>query len=471
MMGRYVVIALSLLGVAANAQCVDDEVLEDFRAGIAYFENTAEAQRLTLLARELRRDAYEDGILSGSSEYLDPDIFSFSTNVDVANGLMQILQELTEVLDDLGDRNVRNAITQLLGCSIDLSEYDARIDAVFAEAQTNVEEFQNNNDAILTNLDLRDYAYAMETIVGGGNVNRLVDNSRLTLEAAEERFRDTEQSLQVRRQERLEQEQALARRAEAELVCPWPTNSPAFAAGPIDEVQLCLDAGVDPNVASGYLLSPLHIAARDNDDPSVVIALLNAGADPNAPMAALDSNAHQNMTPMFFAAFGNPNPDVIRALVSGGADVNARDSRRATPLWHAAQKNDNPAVIDALIEADADPNAQDIQGTPPLHWAALVNQGVVEALLRGGANPNLRDNFGDLPLHIAILNVATGGDVEIVHTLIEGGANPNGRDSGGQTALHVAMGLGNSAVVDVLLAAGADPSIRDVSGNTPADVR
>ena len=462
-MGRYLVVVLSLIGVAANAQCVDDEVLENFRAGIAYFENSAEAHRFTLLATELRRDAYEDGILSGSSEYLGAEIFSVSINVDVANRLIEILQELTEALDDLGDRNIRNAITQLLGCSIDLSDYDARIDEVFAEAQTNVEEFQNNNDAILTDLDLRDYAYAIETIVGGGNVNRLVDNSLLTLEGAEERFRDTEQSLQ---------ERALARRAEAERVCPWPINTPAFAAGPIEEVQLCLDAGVDPNVASGYLVSPLHIAARDNDDPSVVTALLEAGAIPNASMAALDPDGHQNMTPLFFAALGSPNPDVIRALVNGGADVNARDSREDTPLWHAAQENDNPAVIEALIEAGADPNAQNIHGSSPLQRAAAAeNQSVAAALLRGGADPSLRDNNGDLPLHYAVLNAARGGDIEIVRRLIEGGANPNGRDARGQTALHLAMSLSSSAVVDVLLAAGADPSLRDVSGNTPVDVR
>lgn len=482
-MSRYLIFAVWFLGMTANAQCFSDNVMDGFRDGIVYFENSAEAHRYRVLERELRRDAYMDGTLAGSGQYLEADIVSFSINVDVADKLKGILEELIGTLDASGESRLREGIRQALGlgleCPIDIADYNERINVVFSDAESEVVEFQSANNENLENLALRDYSSAISTIVRGLTTSGLVSGSLGRLERAEQQFRETEQDLRersaefrARREELLEEEREIARREEAARVCPWPIDTPSFATGPIYEVQLCLDAGVDPNVASEYFLSPLHVAARDNDDPAVIMALLEAGANPNAPMGALDRSGHHDMTPLFFAAFGNPNAAVILALVNGGADVNARDSREDTALWHAAQENDNPAVIDALIEAGADPNAQNIHGSSPLERAAASgNYSVAEALLRGGAEPNLRDNNGDLPLHYAVLNAARSGKIEIVRTLIEGGANPNARDAGGQTALHVAMRLDASEVVDILLAGGADPTLRDVSGNTPADVR
>src|SRR5208337_1198357 len=58
-------------------------------------------------------------------------------------------------------------------------------------------------------------------------------------------------------------------------------------------------------------------------------------------------------TPLLLAAEDNQNPEVIIVLLQAGADVNARDKDGQTPLMYAARKNQNPEVITALLKAGA----------------------------------------------------------------------------------------------------------------------
>ena len=70
------------------------------------------------------------------------------------------------------------------------------------------------------------------------------------------------------------------------------------------------------------------------------------------------------------AAELNDNPDVIPALLEAGADLNAREAARGrTPLHLAAESNYNPAAVSFLLEAGADPKVQDNEGRTPLDLA------------------------------------------------------------------------------------------------------
>ena len=90
------------------------------------------------------------------------------------------------------------------------------------------------------------------------------------------------------------------------------------------------------------------------------------------------------MTPLHWAARGNENPAVIAALVDAGADLKARTEGGLTPLHWAARGNENPAVIAALLDAGADLKARTEGGLTPLHWAARGNENpVVIAAHRG----------------------------------------------------------------------------------------
>lgn len=111
-------------------------------------------------------------------------------------------------------------------------------------------------------------------------------------------------------------------------------------------------------------VTPLHLAAH-RDNPAIVKALIDAGADVNAetpPQSVGDGYD----TPLHFATEYNDNPAVVTALIDAGADVNARNFASWTPLHKAAWNSVNPAVFTVLLDAGADPAARDRYGEPPV---------------------------------------------------------------------------------------------------------
>ncbi len=111
---------------------------------------------------------------------------------------------------------------------------------------------------------------------------------------------------------------------------------------------------------------PLHFAVRWIEDPAVIRALVDAGADVNGKNDYGD-------TPLHLAARGNENLAMTRALVEAGADVDGKNGYGDTPLHIAASGNENLAVIRVLLYAGADVHARDADGETPLHLAASGN--------------------------------------------------------------------------------------------------
>ena len=140
--------------------------------------------------------------------------------------------------------------------------------------------------------------------------------------------------------------------------------------------------------------------------PKAVTGCLQAGADPKARDEAVGG------TPLHWAARFNENPAVITALLDAGADPKARDEFfGAPPLHQAAGHNNNPAVITALLNAGANPNARDKSGATSLHWAAGFSQhpAVIAALLDAGADTAAQDEKGHVPSDYAEKNEALQG--------------------------------------------------------------
>ena len=118
-----------------------------------------------------------------------------------------------------------------------------------------------------------------------------------------------------------------------------------------------------PEFVSRFIgsMMPLHLAAVYNPAPSVITALIEDGADPGARLkfdmtplhvaegedltaSVLESAmiaALAGMMPLHLAAWHNENPSVITALIEGGADPGARDEWGKTPFDYA---EDNEAL-------------------------------------------------------------------------------------------------------------------------------
>lgn len=179
-----------------------------------------------------------------------------------------------------------------------------------------------------------------------------------------------------------------------------------------------LDAG--RNVAGGQLEEAVAAVA-------LVVAMIDAGADPNAPGwierpgASAHGAANFAMPTWlrFFHAFGGGLPggnfgalagSLMRKLVAGGLDVSASGPQGLTPLHQAAGLN--------LVE-------------------------VAAALLVAGASVAVQDDDGETPLHRA----AKGGHIAVARMLLVAGADPLTRDSMGCSAEDVAGIFGGQAMV------------------------
>ncbi|XP_048250878.1 serine/threonine-protein phosphatase 6 regulatory ankyrin repeat subunit B-like isoform X2 [Haliotis rufescens] len=186
-----------------------------------------------------------------------------------------------------------------------------------------------------------------------------------------------------------------------------------------------------------------------------VEALLEAGADVDAPINERQSNTEQ--------------------LIAAGADVNVQDKEGNTPLMMAVKKGWN---ISPLLTTGANVNSQNRLGETALHLVsdhryehAPINerQSNTEQLIVAGADVSVQDKDGNTPLMKA---VKTGWDIS---PLLTAGANVNSQNRLGETALHLVSDdryehapiNERQSNTEQLIAAGADVNVQDKDGNTP----
>ena len=226
----------------------------------------------------------------------------------------------------------------------------------------------------------------------------------------------------------------------------WDGATPlhrAAQAGNRSVIALLLDAGADVSARADGGRTPLHEAAQAGN-LSVIALLLDAGADVNA-------RADGGRTPLHEAAEFADDPAVIAALAEAGAEVNLWGhntdlsgwSGNFTPLHIAAFMNANEEIVEivaALLDAGADVAGADGSGTTALHLA--VNAAVVEVLAAAGADIEARNDAGRTPLHVTALRSPTGFFGRYVHSvftkLLRLGADLAALDDEGRTPLDYA---------------------------------
>ena len=166
---------------------------------------------------------------------------------------------------------------------------------------------------------------------------------------------------------------------------------PFFSFATARDVTRCLAAGASPNSRTEEGWTPLHFAATFSDNATVIITLLDAGADVHARSGTGESPLH--------AAALNSTLDVTIALLEAGANVHARGQLGVAALHIAASVNKNERIIYALMEGGSDPNARMEDGETPLHIAAMVSADptVIVALLASGSDPIAEDDAEETP--------------------------------------------------------------------------
>ena len=145
--------------------------------------------------------------------------------------------------------------------------------------------------------------------------------------------------------------------------------------GNLPAIRAILQSGVDVNRTYGIWKSTgLHLAA-EYDRLDAVKLLLEAGADPNIRDEERDTALLRYLINEY--EFGD-NPLLVRALIQAGADVKIPNKKLNTPLHYT----DNEACALMLIDAGADINAVNIRGESPLRHTILCQKSAVERLLR-----------------------------------------------------------------------------------------
>jgi ankyrin len=208
----------------------------------------------------------------------------------------------------------------------------------------------------------------------------------------------------------------------------WGVSATVLAAhsGYTDLVEFLLDRGADSNAAAAGF-SALHAAIMHRDE-KMVAALLNHGADPNAPLqtwtptrrSSKDFNFAPELvgaTPFWLAARFT-EPEVMRLLVKHGA---------------------NPLVVHRAEYADLS-QTRKTQATTPLMAAVGMGGGVA------WVQPNLA-TWEALILEAVKLAVDLGVDLNV--------ANADGR-----TALDAATAFHYETVVKFLVEKGARPGVK-----------
>ena len=242
---------------------------------------------------------------------------------------------------------------------------------------------------------------------------------------------------------------------------PYGTSATVVAAhsGHRDVAVFLLEQGADPNAAgAGY--TALH-AAILHKDAKLVRALLDHGADPDAPVRsstpvrrdAVDFYLHPSYvgaTPFWLAARFNA-PDVMRLLLERGADPLA--------VHHPKYWPGSLSIRDERVQVEEGATtalmaAAGLGGRDPLFSVDRLSRIAESAPVRSTRrepDPALRER---LMLDAVTLTTEQGIDVNVAN-------------AAGNTALHAAAGRGYDSVVEYLVARGARLDVRNADGRTP----
>ena len=249
----------------------------------------------------------------------------------------------------------------------------------------------------------------------------------------------------------------------------WGVSATVLAAhsGFADLLDFLLEEGAEPNAMDAGF-SALHTAIIRRDE-RMTRALLDHGADPNAPLAAWTPKRRTSRdwhfppsligaTPFWLAA-RLAEAEIMRQLAAHGADASVvhdvqyrvNSFRRQEPrhdtttalmaaagmgpgvqAWIAPRRIEPEdamlAAVTVALEHGADPNSVDLEGDTVLHAAARLRRNLVIArLVEHGANLQAKNHDGLTPLAAAIALEPVSPTVDLLQSLAANPGRPDPR--------------------------------------------
>jgi ankyrin repeat protein len=234
-----------------------------------------------------------------------------------------------------------------------------------------------------------------------------------------------------------------------------------------DVTRVLLEAGANPNVGQPIgeavgrgdhrcLELLLSHGARVAGTWALGAAVYHDDARAVALLAeALRAGAAQEATEALPDAAANASPAVVVALLAAGAEPEANDEHGVSALRLAvrAGKVETAAVLTSRGAPDDSTDIDRFIGT-----CRRGDRAAAEQLL--ASHPDLRDRLTDAD-RAAICEAAVSGPAAGLKLMLDLGFSPNAR-SFGEQPLHTAAYHGNAEAVGLLLDAGADVDGRDV---------
>lgn len=118
------------------------------------------------------------------------------------------------------------------------------------------------------------------------------------------------------------------------------------------------------------------LAALVDGRYAVADALIEAGADPDAPNAARFPSGQGFAHAALHMMVQRGDEEGVRRLIAAGADVNKQTTPGSTPL-HLAAEIDSPRIVSMLMRAGADPRIPDLAGALPSAGAGMSTRGLL----------------------------------------------------------------------------------------------